>query len=198
MIFILDNYDSFTWNLVQYFGEYENDIRVVRNDAITVERIRALNPEGIVISPGPKAPQDAGISMDIIRQINDIPILGVCLGHQSIGAALGGEIIHAPQIVHGKSSKILRTQNPESKMDLLFREIPDSFNAVRYHSLVINPQTLPEDISVLATTEDNIIMAIKVKSAPVWGLQFHPESILTEKGKKFIENFYSITRIFRK
>lgn len=191
MIFILDNYDSFTWNLVQYFGEFEKEIEVIRNDQISIEELKNKKPDGIVISPGPKTPKEAGISVDIIREIKNIPVLGVCLGHQSIGEAFGGRIVHAPVLMHGKTSTVLQTIESLNK-DPLFRDIPEKFLAVRYHSLVIEPETLPESIEVLAETRDYTIMAVKVKDRNTWGLQFHPESILTENGMKFIENFYRI------
>ncbi|MDZ4858992.1 MAG: aminodeoxychorismate/anthranilate synthase component II [Candidatus Hydrogenedentes bacterium] len=185
MIVLIDNYDSFTYNLVQYFGEVEPDVRVFRNDAITVDAIRDLKPDRIVISPGPCTPNEAGISIETIRALgNSFPILGVCLGHQSIGAAYGGEIVRADRIMHGKISSISHTGNP------LFANVPSPFNATRYHSLIIRRETCPDCLEIIAeTTDQGEIMAVAHKDHPVWGVQFHPESILTESGKQIVKNF---------
>lgn len=184
MILLIDNYDSFTYNLYQYIGEFEDDIKVVRNDEINSEEIMALNPDKIVISPGPKTPDDAGNCLDIIVNIgNKIPILGICLGHQCIGQAYGGKVIHAKELYHGKSSNI------ELKEDKIFSGVNETITVARYHSLVVEYNTIPECFEILALTEENEIMAMRHKDYEVYGLQFHPESILTDAGKKIIENF---------
>ena len=184
MIIVIDNYDSFTYNLVHYIGEHEKNIKVVRNDEMKVSDILSLNPSKIVISPGPCTPKEAGISVELIK-LSTVPILGVCLGHQSIGAAFGGNIIKAPEIFHGKTSKI----NHDGS--LLFSDIENSYEVVRYHSLIVDMNTLPEQLKVTATLEDNqnIIMAIEHKEKPIYGVQFHPASINTNNGKKLIKNF---------
>jgi len=187
MKFVLDNYDSFTYNLVQYMGEFTPDIEVVRNDKISVKEILNKQPSHIVISPGPCTPKEAGISVDLIKKVDGkIPILGVCLGHQCIGEAYGGEIIRAPYLMHGKVSKIICQPMP------LFTGLASTFTATRYHSLIIKRATLPAALEVKAETEDGIIMAIQHKTKPVYGLQFHPESILTEPGKQLLKNFLNI------
>ena len=184
MILVIDNYDSFTYNLVQYLGEMNIELQVFRNDKITVDEIRKLKPEAIVISPGPCTPKEAGISVPIIKELHkEIPILGVCLGHQSIGEAFGGDVVKAPTVVHGKTSTI----NHNGKG--IFKSIPNKFQATRYHSLVIEPKTLPADLEVTAKTDDNVIMAVQHKKYPVFGVQFHPESIATEHGKMLLRNF---------
>ena len=181
---IIDNYDSFTYNLVQYFGEFEDDIRVYRNDKITVEEIEALKPDRIVVSPGPCTPNEAGISMEVIRELGPkIPLLGVCLGHQSIGAVFGGDVVRADVIMHGKISEITHNGNP------LFKEVPSPFTATRYHSLVIKPETCPDCLEITAQTCNGVIMGIAHKEHPIWGVQFHPESILTPNGKTIVRNF---------
>lgn len=189
MIVLIDNYDSFTYNLVQYFGELEPDVRVFRNDAITVDAIRDLKPDRIVISPGPCTPYEAGISIETIKELGrEFPILGVCLGHQSIGAAYGGDVVRADRIMHGKISSIRHNGNR------LFSEVPSPFNATRYHSLVIKRDTCPDCLEIIAeTTDQGEIMAVAHREHPVWGVQFHPESILTESGKQMIRNFMSAT-----
>lgn len=187
MIIIIDNYDSFTYNLVQYFGEFEKDIRVFRNDKITVEEIEAMKPGRIVVSPGPCTPYEAGISMETIRCLGPrIPLLGVCLGHQSIGAVYGGDVVRAGVIMHGKISEITHNNNP------FFKDVPSPFTATRYHSLVIKPETCPDCLEVTAQTGDGVIMAVAHKEYPVWGVQFHPESILTPNGKTMIRNFMAM------
>ncbi len=187
MMVIIDNYDSFTYNLVQYFGEFENDVRVFRNDKITVEELGALAPDRIVVSPGPCTPYEAGISMEVIRVLGPkIPTLGVCLGHQSIGAVFGGDVVRADVIMHGKVSEIIHNGNP------LFKHVPSPFTATRYHSLVIKPETCPDCLEVTAKTTDGVIMAVAHKQYPIWGVQFHPESILTPNGKTMIKNFLNL------
>jgi anthranilate synthase/aminodeoxychorismate synthase-like glutamine amidotransferase len=187
MIVLIDNYDSFTYNLVQYFGEQVDDVRVFRNDAITVEEVRALNPEHIVVSPGPCTPNEAGISVELIEKLGkDFPILGVCLGHQSIGQAYGGNIIRAERIMHGKISQMYHNGHP------LFAEIESPFDATRYHSLIIERSSCPECLEIIAETDAGEIMSVAHREHPVWGLQFHPESILTGCGKQIIKNFLKL------
>ena len=184
MLLIIDNYDSFTYNLVQYFGELKADVKVYRNDAINLSQIKKLKPSRIVISPGPGRPEDAGISVDIIKSFTGkIPILVVCLGHQAIGYAYGGNIIHAKQLMHGKTSLI------EHNHQDLFKGIKSPFAATRYHSLVIERKTLPAVLEITAWTKDQEIMGVRHKQFPLWGVQFHPESILTNVGKDILRNF---------
>lgn len=184
MVLVIDNYDSFTYNLVQYLGELKVEVFVVRNDKITVDEIRTLHPEAIVISPGPCTPKGAGVSVPLVKEFyKEIPILGVCLGHQSIGEAFGGDVVKAPSVVHGKTSEILH----EGKG--IFKSIPNNFRATRYHSLVIEPKTLPNELEVTAKTTDGVIMGVQHKEYPVFGVQFHPESIATQHGKVLLENF---------
>ena len=184
MLLMIDNYDSFTYNLVQYLAEIGQDVKVVRNDKISIEEINKLNPQYIVISPGPCTPNEAGISLELIEAFKGkIPILGVCLGHQSIGQAFGGKIIHAQTIMHGKTSKIFHNNKG------VFRGIKDPFIATRYHSLVIEKQTLPNCFDITAWTDDNEIMGIKHKELAIEGVQFHPESILSEHGHDLLKNF---------
>lgn len=184
MILVIDNYDSFTYNLVQYLGEMNVDLKVVRNDKITIDEIQMLKPQAIVISPGPCTPKEAGVSVPLIKELyKEIPILGVCLGHQSIGEAFGGEVVKAPTVVHGKTSEIIHNGKG------IFKSIPNKFRATRYHSLVIKPETLPEVLEVTATTDDGVIMGVQHKQYPIFGVQFHPESIATEHGKVLLRNF---------
>jgi len=189
MLLMIDNYDSFTYNLVQYFGELGVEVEVHRNDRITVEEIEQKDPEWIVISPGPCTPNEAGISVDTIRYFTGRkPILGVCLGHQSIGQAFGGDIVHAGAIMHGKTSMIHHNDKG------LFKGIPNPFEATRYHSLVIDKTTLPEELEITAWTETpdgdlDEIMGVRHRTMPIEGMQFHPESILTEHGHKLLKNF---------
>ena len=184
MLLMIDNYDSFTYNLVQYFGELDQEVVVHRNDEITLEKIAQLNPDQIVISPGPCTPNEAGISVPLIKQFaGKIPILGVCLGHQAIGQAFGGKIVHAKQIMHGKTSAIQHDARG------LFHSLPNPFQATRYHSLVIERESLPKCLDVTAWTDDGEIMGVKHKTLPVEGVQFHPESILTESGHALLANF---------
>lgn len=191
MVFVLDNYDSFTYNLVQYLGELGSDVVVRRNDQITVGEVETLHPERIVISPGPCTPQEAGISMDLFRHFTDkLPILGVCLGHQSLGAAFGGSIIRAPHLMHGKTSQV--THDGKT----VFKDLKSPFTATRYHSLIVEVESLPGDLEVSAwTTESDgtrTIMGLRHKKYPLEGVQFHPESVLTGEGKKLVANFLII------
>ena len=186
MILMIDNYDSFTYNLVQYLGELGADVRVYRNDQITVAEIEQLAPEKIVISPGPCTPTEAGISCEVIRQFaGRVPLLGVCLGHQCIGEVFGGEIIRAPALFHGKTSMIYHDGKS------IFRDLPRPFEATRYHSLVIRRDTLPDCLELSAETDDGVIMGVRHRELVVEGVQFHPESILTRAGKKLLANFLS-------
>jgi len=183
MILVIDNYDSFTYNLVQYLGELGADIQVVRNDQVTLQEIRELNPERIVVSPGPGDPDDGGISNDVIREFGPtIPILGVCLGHQCIGHVYGGRVDRAPRLMHGKTSPVYH--NSEG----VFYGVPSPFNATRYHSLIVE-EPLPDCLQVIAFTSEGEVMGLKHKDFPVVGVQFHPESILTEHGKRILANF---------
>ncbi len=194
MLLLIDNYDSFTYNLAQYLGELGADVRVVRNDALSVDQVGALEPEAIVLSPGPCTPNEAGISLDVIRSYaGKIPILGVCLGHQAIGQAFGGRIVGARTIMHGKVSKVFHDERG------LFAGVANPFEATRYHSLVIEPQTVPETLEVTAKTWDDEIMGVRHRRwagtrAPVEGVQFHPESIMTPAGKALLANFLGMTR----
>ncbi|MCD6150584.1 MAG: aminodeoxychorismate/anthranilate synthase component II [Deltaproteobacteria bacterium] len=189
MLLMIDNYDSFTYNIVQYLGILGEEVVVYRNDAISIEEINALQPDSLVISPGPCTPKEAGISVAAIKNLaGRLPILGICLGHQSIGAAFGGRISRAGQIMHGKTSQIAHN-NQE-----LFKGIPNPFEATRYHSLVIERDSLPTCLEVTATAlNDQEIMGIKHRELPVWGIQFHPESILTKSGMKILDNFLQLT-----
>ena len=188
MIIMIDNYDSFTYNLVQYLSEFEPNIRVFRNDEVSAEKIKEFAPDRIVISPGPGKPQDAGISRDVLQTFFDkIPVLGVCLGYQIIAETFGGKIIHAPEIMHGKTSLVFHEK------DNLFSGIPSPFEAMRYHSLVVERKTLPNCFEIIAETKNKTIMAVRHKQYSVWGVQFHPESILTECGKTIIKNFLSVS-----
>jgi anthranilate synthase component 2 len=184
MLLMIDNYDSFTYNLVQYFGELKQEVVVFRNDEISLEQVEALTPQHIVISPGPCTPTEAGISVPLIQRFaGKAPILGVCLGHQAIGQAYGGHIVHAKQVMHGKTSPM------RHRGAGVFEDLPDAFQATRYHSLVIERKTLPECLEVTAWTDDGEIMGVRHKSLPVEGVQFHPESILTEHGHTLLSNF---------
>ncbi len=184
MILVIDNYDSFTYNLVQYAGVVTSEIEVVRNDAVDVPAIRDLAPERIIISPGPGRPEDAGISVQLVRDLGPVtPILGICLGHQAIAAAYGGRIIPAPEIRHGKLSAITHEQGP------LYEGVPSPFQATRYHSLVADTESLPTELHISARTGEGTIMGLRHTKYPVEGMQFHPESILTEYGPQMIENF---------
>ena len=183
MILVIDNYDSFTYNLVQYLGELGATIKVVRNDQATLNEIRDLNPDRIVISPGPGEPGDGGISNDVIREFgSEIPILGVCLGHQCIGHVYGGNVTRAPRLMHGKTSPVYHGN------DGLFNGVPSPFQATRYHSLIVE-EPLPECLQIIAFTSEGEVMGVRHKEHPVVGVQFHPESILTEHGKRILLNF---------
>jgi anthranilate synthase component 2 len=186
---MIDNYDSFTYNLVQYFGELEQEVAVYRNDAITLDEIAALKPRHIVISPGPCTPNEAGVSVPLIKRFaGEIPILGVCLGHQSIGQAFGGKIVHAKEVMHGKTSAIAHGGGG------VFHDLPNPFQATRYHSLVIERTSLPACLDVTAWTADGEIMGVRHKELSVEGVQFHPESILTENGHALLANFLAEAR----
>ena len=187
MLLMIDNYDSFTYNLVQYLGELGEDLKVYRNDKITIAEIEALKPERIVISPGPCTPKEAGISIDVIKHFSGkVPLLGVCLGHQSMGEAFGGDVIRAPYLMHGKTSLI----HHDGKT--IFAGLPNPFEATRYHSLIIKRETLPAVLEVSAWTDDGIIMGVRHKQFKVEGVQFHPESILTGAGKDLLRNFLKL------
>jgi anthranilate synthase/aminodeoxychorismate synthase-like glutamine amidotransferase len=193
MVFVLDNYDSFTYNLVQYLGELGEEVVVRRNDQVTVKEVRALHPERILISPGPCTPQDAGISIDLFRELSgQYPILGVCLGHQALGAAFGGKIIRAPHLMHGKTSWVKHDGRT------VFKNLQSPFTATRYHSLIVEEKSLPAELEVSAWTTENdgsrTIMGLRHKRFPVEGVQFHPESVLTVEGKQLITNFLKISR----
>jgi len=189
MLLMIDNYDSFTYNLVQYFGELGEEIEVFRNDKISLSEIEKLNPEMLVISPGPGTPKDAGISLDLINHFTGkLPILGVCLGHQCIGESFGGNIVRAPRLMHGKTSLIHHDGKD------IFKELPNPLEATRYHSLIIEKETLPDCLEINAWTEEQEIMGVKHKECSVWGVQFHPESILTTSGKELLNNFLELSR----
>ncbi len=184
MLLVIDNYDSFTYNLAQYLGELGAEVQVYRNDRITLDEIAAARPKRIVVSPGPGTPDNAGITLAMIQRFHQqIPILGVCLGHQAIGQAFGGRVISAPTLVHGKTSAIWHDGRT------IFAEVERPFDATRYHSLMIDPSHFPEALEISATTEDGLIMAVRHKQFPTEGVQFHPESILTPEGKKILRNF---------
>ncbi len=187
MILVIDNYDSFTYNLVQYLGELGADVKVFRNDAITVDGIRELKPERLLISPGPGVPENAGIAVEAIRQLaGELPILGVCLGHQAIGQAFGGKVLSAPELMHGKTSEICHDSRT------IFRGIPYRFSATRYHSLIVEASSVPDTLEVSATTPEGVVMGLRHKDLPVEGVQFHPESVMTEHGKLLLENFLKL------
>ena len=187
MIFVLDNYDSFTYNLVQYMGELGAEMTIRRNDELTVDEVEALAPERILLSPGPCTPQEAGISIDLIRSFaGKVPILGVCLGHQAIGAAFGGDVIRAPKLMHGKTSEV------EHDGKTVFTGIASPMTCTRYHSLIVSEKNLPGDLEVSARTADGTIMGLRHRKYPVEGVQFHPESVLTSDGKHLIKNFLEL------
>lgn len=187
MLLMIDNYDSFTYNLVQYFGELGEDVRVARNDQITLEEVAALNPDRICVSPGPCSPAEAGISVPVIQAFaGKKPILGVCLGHQAIGAAYGGNIVRAQQIMHGKTVRISHTGTD------IFTDLPTPYTVIRYNSLTIDPATLPECLAVTATAPDGDIMGVRHKTLPLYGVQFHPESVLSEHGHALLRNFLNL------
>ena len=190
MILLIDNYDSFSYNLYQYIGEMTTDIRVIRNDEMTVDEIRELDPEHIILSPGPGRPEDAGVIIDAVKELGStIPMLGVCLGHQAICAAFGADIIHARQLMHGKQSRV--------ELDnecLLFEGLEHETEVARYHSLAADTDTMPDVLKVTAKTDDGEIMAVMHKDYPIYGVQFHPESIMTPDGKKMLKNFLSVKK----
>jgi anthranilate synthase/aminodeoxychorismate synthase-like glutamine amidotransferase len=193
VIFVLDNYDSFTYNLVQYLGELGAEVEVRRNDEVSVGEIDAMRPERIVVSPGPCTPQDAGISIELIRHFaGKVPVLGVCLGHQAIGAAFGGEVVRAKNLMHGKTSAV------EHDGRTIFRGLDSPMTATRYHSLIVREEGLPRDLEVSAWTRDQdgtlVIMGLRHRKFPVEGVQFHPESVLTNEGKKLVANFLELQR----
>lgn len=187
MILMIDNYDSFTYNLYQYIGTVDPNIEVYRNDKITVEDVLSKSPEKIVLSPGPGYPQNAGICLELIKKAENIPILGVCLGHQAIGEAFGGRIIRAEKIMHGKSDKAFLDEKCK-----IFKGLGNSMTVGRYHSLMIDPYNIPECLKITAKTEDGCIMAVEHKERPIYGIQFHPESVLTPDGIKLLTNFLKL------
>ncbi len=187
MILVIDNYDSFTYNLVQEMGEMGAELEVVRNDQITLRQIQAMQPDRIVISPGPGDPDDSGVSLDVLRELGaTIPILGVCLGHQCIGQVYGGVVKRAPRLMHGKTSMIYHDGDP------MFAGVPSPFEATRYHSLIVEEATLPDCLMVTARTEEGEMMGLRHKEYPVYGVQFHPESILTKHGMRILQNFMEV------
>ena len=189
MVLMIDNYDSFTYNIVQYCLELGADLKVIRNDELTVEQIRALNPEKIIISPGPATPDDAGICLDVIKEFSDTtPILGICLGHQSIAQVFGGEVIRAPRMMHGKTSKVkILCEDP------IFKGLPDEITETRYHSLTVNKENLPDNIIVTSkSTDDDEIMSLRIKDKDIYGVQFHPESVMSDYGHEMLDNFLKL------
>lgn len=187
MVLVIDNYDSFTYNLVQYLGELGAAPEVYRNDRITLDQILELKPERVIISPGPGVPEKAGISVEAVRELaNRVPVLGVCLGHQAIGAAFGGRIVRAPYLMHGKTSEICHDART------VFQGLPYRFKATRYHSLIVEKSSLPASLEISATSPDGLIMGLRHREFPVEGVQFHPESVMTELGRTIIENFLKL------
>jgi anthranilate synthase/aminodeoxychorismate synthase-like glutamine amidotransferase len=190
MLLLIDNYDSFAYNLARYLIELDCDVQVVRNDAVSIDDVRRLSPAAIIISPGPCTPKEAGVSCDLIREFGpSIPLLGVCLGHQAIAAALGGDVVRAPEPVHGRTSPIFHDGTG------LFTDLPSPLRATRYHSLVVDERTLPKELVVTARTSDGIPMALKHQTWPIFGVQFHPESVLTEYGRPLLSNFLTLAKI---
>ncbi len=184
MILLIDNYDSFSYNLFQLIGEIEQHIKVIRNDEMTVDEIKRLNPDRIILSPGPGRPEDAGIIIDVVKTIHDIPILGVCLGHQAMCVAFGATVTYAKELMHGKQSDVkFNTDCP------LFNGCPETAPVARYHSLIADVNTIPEELKITALTTDGVVMAIQHKKYPIYGVQFHPESIMTPNGKQMLRNF---------
>ena len=191
MLLMIDNYDSFTYNLVQYFGELGEDVKVYRNDAIDSAGIQSLKPDLLVISPGPCDPDQAGISLDVVRNFaGKIPLLGVCLGHQAIGRAFGGDIVRAPELMHGKTSPVMHEDTD------LFHGLPNPLAATRYHSLVVSRENLPPELKITARTEDGTIMGLAHTSLPLWGVQFHPESIISQSGHDLLQNFLNLGKAY--
>jgi anthranilate synthase component II len=190
MILVIDNYDSFTYNLVQAIGKRTQDILVRRNDEIRVDEIPGLAPRGIVLSPGPGRPQDAGITVEVIQKLGTtIPILGVCLGHQAIGFAFGARIVHAPSLMHGRTSEVMHSG------ETILRSLPSPLTVGRYHSLVVSPEKFPEELKISASTKDGIIMGITHRKHPIEGIQFHPESILTQEGEHILNNWLEVYKV---
>ena len=188
MILLIDNYDSFTYNLVHIVADETDDYMVIRNDVMTVEEVKELNPDRILISPGPGRPEDAGITEELIRELGpEIPILGVCLGHQAIGDVYGAKVVHAPTLMHGKTSKIFHDGMT------VFEGVDDEFTATRYHSLVLAPETIPDVLEISAKTNDGVIMGVRHRTYPIEGIQFHPESILTTEGPKIVKNWMKLS-----
>jgi len=189
MILMIDNYDSFTYNIVQYCRELGADLKIIRNDEMSVEEIEALHPEKIIISPGPASPDEAGVTLDVIRYFKDkVPILGICLGHQSIAQVFGGDVVRAKNMMHGKTSTMRQSDSCE-----IFKDLPREFVATRYHSLIVDKKSLPSEIVPTAySTDDEEIMALKIKDRDIYGVQFHPESIMSEYGHEIIENFLKL------
>lgn len=183
-VLVIDNYDSFTFNLVQLVGKFTHDIVVKRNDKITIDEIKDMNPDKIIISPGPGRPEDSNVSLEVINELGKSkPILGVCLGHQGIGICFGAKIINAPVLMHGKTSQVIHDNKT------IFKNVPQKFNAGRYHSLIIDKESISDELEITSYTSDDIVMGIRHKSLPIEGIQFHPESILTEEGEKLIKNW---------
>ncbi len=190
MLFVLDNYDSFTYNLVQYLQVFTPDIEVHRNDALAVNEVVAMAPEAIVISPGPCTPKEAGISVELIQALGStVPILGVCLGHQAIGSAFGAAIVRAPELMHGKTSPITHSESG------LFKNLPNPFEATRYHSLLVDRASIPKELEITATSNDGLIMGMRHRTHRIYGVQFHPESILTAVGPELLRNFLELAQI---
>jgi anthranilate synthase component 2 len=188
MVLMIDNYDSFTYNIVQYCLELNADLKIIRNDELSIEEIKKLNPSKIIISPGPSTPNEAGISLDIIKHFQDRPILGICLGHQTIAQSFGADIVQAKNMMHGKTSIIEQT-----KSTAIFKDLPEKFRATRYHSLTIDKKTVPSKIEITSLShDDKEIMSIKVKGLPIYGVQFHPESIMSEYGHEILDNFLKL------
>jgi len=189
MVLMIDNYDSFTYNVVQYCRELGADLKVIRNDELTIEEIKELNPEKIILSPGPSTPDNAGVTLDVIREFSDlVPIFGICLGHQSIAQAFGGEVIRAKNMMHGKTSQV----KVSSQTDI-FKDLPSEFRATRYHSLTVNKESLPNNIVATSySTDDDEIMSLQIKDKPIYGVQFHPESIMSEYGHEMLDNFLKL------
>ena len=193
MILIIDNYDSFTYNLVHIVGAVTDNYCVVRNDAVTVDEIRKMNPGRILISPGPGRPEHAGITEQVIRELgHEIPVLGVCLGHQAIGQVFGAKVVYAPSLMHGKTSEIYHDGKT------VFKDVDDSFTATRYHSLALQPDSIPAELEVSAKTKDGVIMGVRHRNFPIEGIQFHPESILTVEGPKIVKNWFKLPRVMVK
>ena len=189
MILMIDNYDSFTYNIVEYCRELGADLKIIRNDEINVKEIEALAPDKIIISPGPASPNEAGVTLEVIKYFKDkLPILGICLGHQSIAQVFGGEVVRAKNMMHGKTSTMRQSQDCE-----IFKDLPHEFIATRYHSLIVKKETLPDSIEATAySTDDDEIMALRIKDKNIYGVQFHPESIMSEYGHEMIENFLKL------